>query len=104
MFGGQNMKQMMKQAQKMQQKIQEEQKRLESETMDAQSGGGVVKVTVNGKKEIVSLTIDKEVVDPNDTEMLQDLITAAVNEAMHKMDEYVNQKMEEIAGPLAGML
>lgn len=104
MFGGQNMKQMMKQAQKMQQKIQEEQKRLESETMEAQSGGGVVKVVVNGKKEIVTLTIDKEVVDPNDTEMLQDLITAAVNEAMHKMDEYVQQKMEEIAGPLAGML
>lgn len=104
MFGGQNMKQMMKQAQKMQQKIQEEQKRLESETMEAQSGGGVVKVVVNGKKEIVTLTIDKEVVDPNDTEMLQDLITAAVNEAIHKMDEYTQQKMEEIAGPLAGML
>ncbi len=104
MFGGQNMKQIMKQAQKMQQKIQEEQKKLETETIDAQAGGGMVKVVVNGKKEILSLVIDKEVVNPDDTEMLQDMIIAAVNEAMKKMDELSSQRLEDIAGPFAGML
>ncbi len=104
MFNGGNMKDMMKQAQKMQQKIVEEQKKLESATMDAQSGGGMVSVTVNGKKEIIALTIADEVVDPSDKEMLQDLIIAAVNEANTKMDEYIQDKMEEIAGPFAGML
>ena len=101
MFNGGNMKDMMKQAQKMQQKIVEEQKKLESAT---QSGGGMVSVTVNGKKEIIALTIADEVVEPSDKEMLQDLIIAAVNEANTKMDEYIQDKMEEIAGPFAGML
>ncbi len=104
MFNNGNMKNMMKQAQKMQQKILEEQKKLESETMEAQSGGGMIKVTVNGRKELLSIEIADEVIDPGDKDMLQDLIIAAVNEANSKMDEFISEKMEEIAGPLAGLL
>jgi hypothetical protein len=104
MFNGQNMKQMMKQAQKIQQQMAEEQKRLESETIEAQAGGGMVKVVINGRKEVLSLTIADEVVDPDDKEMLQDLIIAAVNEANAKMDEYIQSRMEEIAGPFAGLV
>ncbi len=104
MFNGQNMKQMMKQAQKIQQQMAEEQKRLESETIEAQAGGGMVKVVINGRKEVLSLSIADEVVDPDDKEMLQDLIIAAVNEANAKMDEYIQSRMEEIAGPFAGLI
>jgi len=104
MFGGKNMKQMMQQAQKMQKKMQEEQKKLEKETVEAQAGGGMVKVVVNGKKEVVSIDINDEVIDPDDKEMLQDLIIAAVNEAINKMDDYIQDKMQEIAGPFANMM
>lgn len=104
MFNGGNMKQIMKQAQKMQKKIAEEQKKLESATMEAQAGGGMVKVTVNGKKEIVSIDIANEVIDPEEKEMLQDLIIAAVNEANNKMEEYISEKMAEIAGPFANLM
>lgn len=104
MFNGQNMKQMMKQAQKIQQQMMEEQKRLESETLEAQSGGGMVKVTVNGRKELLSLEIAPEVIDPEEKEMLQDLIIAAVNEANTKMEEHIQSRMEEIAGPFAGLV
>ncbi|HDS02795.1 MAG TPA: YbaB/EbfC family nucleoid-associated protein [Firmicutes bacterium] len=104
MLNGGNMKQMMKQAQKIQQQMMEEQKKLESETMDAQSGGGMVKVTVNGRKELVRLDIADEVIDPEDKEMLQDLIIAAINEANTKMDEHIQSRMEEIAGPFAGLV
>ncbi|HMA69563.1 MAG TPA: YbaB/EbfC family nucleoid-associated protein [Candidatus Mcinerneyibacterium sp.] len=102
MFGG-NMKQMMQQAQKMQKKMKEEQEKLEKETIEAQAGGGMVKVKVNGKKEIVNIDIEDEVIDPDDKEMLQDLILAAVNEAITKMDEHIQEKMSEIAGPFANL-
>jgi DNA-binding YbaB/EbfC family protein len=104
MFNGGNMKQIMKQAQKMQKKIAEEQKKLETATIEAQAGGGMVKVVVNGKKEIVSIDIASEVIDPEEKEMLQDLIIAAVNEANNKMEEYINEKMAEIAGPFANFM
>lgn len=104
MFGGGNMKNMMKQAQKMQKKMQEKQKKLEKETVEAQSGGGMVKAVVNGKKEVVSIDIQDEVIDPDDKEMLQDLIIAAINEAITKMDEKIQDKMEEVAGPFANLM
>lgn len=81
MGGGINMN-MIKQAQKMQQDMQKMQEELESKEYTAQAGGGMVSATVTGKRELVSLTIDPEAVDPEDVEMLQDMVVAAVNEAM----------------------
>ena len=81
-----NMNNLMKQAQKMQRQMEEAQKELEEKEVEAAAGGGAVKVKVSGKKEIVAVTIDPEVVDPDDVEMLEDLIMAAANEALRKMD------------------
>ena len=83
-FGGGNMQQLMRQAQKMQQQLQETNEKLDEAEYEASSGGGMVNVRVSGKKELTSLTIDPQVVDPDDIEMLQDLILAAVNEALRK--------------------
>lgn len=85
--GGMNMNNLMKQAQKMQRQMEEATKELEDSEVTAASGGGAVEVTVSGKKEVTKITIDKEVVDPDDVEMLEDLIMAAVNEAMRAMEE-----------------
>ena len=82
--GGANMQQLMRQAQKMQQAMTDAQEKLDAQEYEAQSGGGVVSVKVNGKRELLSLTIDPKVVDPDDVEMLQDLVMAAVNEALVK--------------------
>ena len=82
--GGANMQQLMRQAQKMQQAMTDAQEKLDAQEYEAQSGGGVVSVKVNGKRELLSLTIDPKVVDPDDVEMLQDLVMAAVNEALRK--------------------
>ena len=89
-----NMNNLMKQAQRMQRQMEEAQK--------AAAGGGAVKVKVSGKKEIVAVTIDPEVVDPEDVEMLEDLIMAAANEALRKMDEVSQSSMAKITGGLGG--
>jgi len=88
----------MKQAKKMQEKIASIQAELESKTVEATAGGGMVTVIVNGKFEILSLKIDKEVVNPEDVDMLQDLITAAVNEGIRKAQEMATAEMSKITG------
>jgi DNA-binding protein, YbaB/EbfC family len=90
----------MKQAKKMQEKMGQLQKELETKTVEAQAGGGMVSVVVNGKLEIVSLKIEKEVVNPEDIEMLQDLIIAAVNEGIRKSQEMASAEMAKITGGL----
>ena len=101
--GGANMQQLMKQAQKMQQQLQEAQEQLDAAEYEATSGGGMVTVKVTGKHEITSITIDPQVVDPDDIEMLQDLILAAVNEALRKGEEAREASMSRMAPGLGGM-
>jgi nucleoid-associated protein EbfC len=95
-----NLGNIMKQAKKMQEKIGQLQQELEKRTIEAQAGGGMVRVVVNGKFEIVSLKIEKEVVNPEDVEMLQDLIAAAVNEGIRQAQEMTSQEMAKITGGL----
>jgi hypothetical protein len=90
----------MKQAKKMQEKIGQMQQELETKTTEAQAGGGMVRVVVNGRFEIVSLKIEKDVVNPEDIEMLQDLIAAAVNEGIRKAQEMASAEMAKITGGL----
>ena len=97
-----NMNNLMKQAQRMQRQMEEAQKELEEKEVEAAAGGGAVKVKVSGKKEIVAVTIDPEVVDPEDVEMLEDLIMAAANAALRKMDEVSQSSMAKITGGLGG--
>jgi hypothetical protein len=87
------MNQLMKQAKKMQADMEESQRELQSKEFDASTGGGAVYVKVNGSKQIVEIKIDKDVVDPDDVEMLQDLIMTATNEAMKKVDEATASEM-----------
>ena len=94
--GGANMQQLMRQAQKMQQAMTDAQEKLDAQEYEAQSGGGVVSVKVNGKRELLSLTIDPKVVDPDDVEMLQDLVMAAVNEALRKGEANREETMNKI--------
>ena len=98
-----NMNNLMKQAQKMQKQMAETTKALEEKSYEASAGGGVVSVTVSGKKEVTAIKIAEEVVDPDDIEMLEDLVMAAVNEAIRKMDEMSTQKMSKITGGLGGL-
>ncbi|MBR5261983.1 MAG: YbaB/EbfC family nucleoid-associated protein [Oscillospiraceae bacterium] len=98
--GGMNQMQMMKQAQKMQQDLLKMQEELENATYTATSGGGVVTATVSGKREITSLVIEPDAVDPEDVDMLQDLIIAAVNEALRKAEESASQNMSRLTGGL----
>jgi nucleoid-associated protein EbfC len=93
-----NMMSMMKQAQKLQSKMVEMQAELGNRTVSAQAGGGMVEAVVNGRQELVSLRIDKEVVSPDDVEMLQDLIFAAVNEALNRSREMMAQEMSKLTG------
>ena len=95
-----NMNNLMKQAQRMQRQMEESKKLLEEKEFTAAAGGGAVEVTVTGKKELKSITISPDAVDPDDVEMLQDLIVAAVNEAMRNADAMVNQSMSQITGGL----
>ena len=95
---GGNMNNMIKQAQKMQQDMLRMQEELETKTVDATVGGGSVTVTVSGKKELVKIQIQPDVVDPEDVEMLEDLIMAAVNEGMRKAEEMATSEMNKIAG------
>ncbi len=96
----QNIGNIMKQAKKMQEKIGQMQQELETRTVEAQAGGGMVRVLVNGKFELVSLSIEKEVVNPEDVDMLQDLIAAAVNEGIRKAQEMASAEMAKITGGL----
>ncbi len=89
---------MMRQAQNMQQAMGRVQEELRSRTVEAVSGGGMVRCTVNGKQELLSLVIDPKVVDPDDVEMLQDLVVAAVGEALKKSQEMVAAEMNKVAG------
>ena len=95
-----NMQQMMRQARKMQEQIAAAQESLSQATVDASAGGGMVKVTVNGEMQITSLKIDPEALDPEDVEMLEDMITAAVNEAVRGVAEMANRQMGAITGGL----
>ena len=99
MGGGMNMN-MMKQAQKMQQEMLKMQQEMETKAYEATAGGGVVTASVNGKHELVSIAIDPEAVDPEDVEMLQDLVVAAVNEAMPKADADAATSMQKLTGGL----
>ncbi len=98
-----NMNNLMKQAQRMQRQMEEKQEELANKEWEAQAGGGAVKVKVSGQKEVTSVTIAPEVVDPDDIEMLQDLIIAAVNEAFKAMEEETNEVMSSLAGGLGGL-
>ncbi len=100
MPGGMNQANMMRQAQKMQQEILKMQQQLEETVYTATSGGGVVTATVSGKRELNSLAIDPEAVDPEDVEMLQDLIVAAVNEALRKAENEAANSMSKFTGGL----
>ena len=102
-----NMANLMKQAQRMQRQMEEQQKELESKEFTATAGGGAVEVTVSGKREVTGVKLAEEVVDPDDIEMLQDLIVAAVivaavNEAMRKVDEESGAAMSKLTGGLGG--
>ena len=97
---GGNMNNMIRQAQKMQQDMMKAQEELESKTYEAAAGGGVVSAAVSGKKELLSVTIDPEAVDPDDVEMLQDLIVAAVNEALRKAGDDAASQMSKLTGGL----
>ena len=90
----------MKQAQKLQANMLRLQEEMAGKTVEATSGGGMVKVVANGRQQVVSIQIEKEVVDPEDVEMLQDLILAAVNDALLKSQEMVSQEMSKLTGGL----
>ena len=99
MGGGMNMN-MIKHAQKMQQDMLKMQEEMEAKEYEATSGGGMVTARVNGKHELVSLTVNPEAVDPDDVEMLQDMVVAAVNEAMRKAEAEASQSMAKLTGGL----
>ena len=98
MGGMGNMQGMLQKVQKMQAEMQKAQTELQARTFESTAGGGAVKVTVTGKKELTGVVLDPQVVDPEDVEMLQDLIVAAVNEAMHQVDAVSEAEMNKITG------
>lgn len=98
MPGGGNMNNMMKQVQKMQKQMEDMQKELEEREVEATAGGGAITVKVTGKKALLSVKIDPEVVDKDDVEMLEDMIVAAINEAFRKVDEMNEQEMKKVTG------
>ncbi len=97
-----NMNNLMKQAQKMQRQMEENQKELEEKEFVASSGGGVVEVAVSGKREVTRVTLKEEVVDPDDIEMLEDLIMAAVNEALRQVEAETSEAMSKLTGGMGG--
>ena len=97
-----NMSNLMKQAQRMQRQMEESQKELETKEFVAKAGGGAVEVTVTGKKEITKVKLSEEVVDPDDIEMLEDLVMAAANEALRMADEASAEIMSKMTGGLGG--
>ena len=98
-----NMNNLMKQAQKMQKQMEESQKALQEKEYTASAGGGAVEITVSGKKEIVKVKLAEEAVDPDDVEMLEDMIMAAANEALRQVDEAAGAGMSKLAGGLGGL-
>lgn len=98
-----NMSNLMKQAQRMQRQMEEQAKELETREFTATAGGGVVEVTVSGKREVLKVKLAEEVVDPDDVETLEDLVVAAVNEALRKVEEESGAAMSKLAGGLGGM-
>ena len=98
-----NMNNLMKQAQKMQRQMEENQKALEEKEFTAAAGGGVVEVTISGKKEVTKVKISEDAVDPDDVEMLEDLIMAATNEALRKVEDEAAKAMGKLAGGLGSM-
>lgn len=99
-MGGANMQQLMKQAQKMQQDLLKMQQEMEEKQYEATAGGGVITAVVSGKRELVRVTIDPEAVDPDDVEMLQDMVIAAVNEATRAADAEAANNMSRLTGGL----
>ena len=97
-----NMNNLMKQAQRMQRQMEEAQKQMEEMEATATAGGGAVEVTVSGKHEVLKVKLAEEVVDPDDIEMLEDLIVAATNEAFRKIDDASQESMSKITGGLGG--
>jgi len=93
-----NMNSMMKQAQKLQKKMLQAQQDLATKTVEASAGGGMVKVVANGAQKIESIVLEKEVVDPEDVEMLQDLVLAAINDALKKSQDMVSGEMSKLTG------
>ena len=98
-----NMNNLMKQAQRMQRQMEESQKEMETKEFSAKAGGGAVEVTVTGNREVKKVTIDKEVVDPDDVEMLEDLIMAATNEALRMVEDANADMMNSLTGGLGGL-
>ena len=98
-----NMNNLMKQAQRIQRQMEEAQKELEEKEVTATAGGGAVEVTVSGKHEVTKIKLSEEVVDPDDIEMLEDLIMAATNEAFRKLDEESQSSMAKITGGMGGL-
>ena len=98
--GPSNMQAMLKQAQKMQEDMAAKQEELEAREYDVSAGGGVVNLKINGKKEILSVKIDPEVIDPDDPETLEDLIVAAVNEGIKKVESISAEEMQKITGAM----
>ena len=98
--GPQNMNAMIKQAQKMQEDMEAKQAELEEREYDISAGGGVVGVKINGKKEILSIDIKPEIVDPDDIETLSDILVAAVNEAIKRVEDTNNAELNKITGPM----
>ena len=99
--GAQNMQSMIRQAQKMQEDMAAKQEELDAREYEIKAGGGVVAVKINGKKEVLSIEIDPEVVDPDDVETLQDILVAGVNEAIKRVEETNSKEMEKITGSMA---
>ncbi len=93
-----NMNSVLKQAQKMQEEMEKVQSELEDKTVEASAGGGVIEVVANGKKEIVSIKIKPEAVDPDDVETLEDLVMVAINDAIKKADDMMTEGMSEVTG------
>ena len=97
-----NMANLMKQAQKMQRQMEEQAKEMETKEFTATAGGGAVEATVSGTKKVLSLKLDEEAVDPDDVEMLEDLIVAALNEALEKVDAESSSAMSKLTGGMGG--
>ena len=97
-MAGMNMQQMMKQARKMQEQLAAAQENLKSQTVDASAGGGMVKVVANGSSEILSISIDPEIIDPDDAEMLEDMVLAAVKDALAAAAALSAEKMGAVTG------
>ena len=101
--GPQDMNSLMRQAQKMQEDMQNKQAELEEREYDISAGGGVVNLKINGKKEILSISLEPEIIDPDDKETLEDILVAAVNEAIKRVEDTNNEEMSKITGALGGM-